>query len=243
MGLFDRLKPGRRGVPGRAVVIVNRSPGPEVGASSMRTLLDARLRPLPEGAGPEMDVRQLVPSHHAHLITAGMEVPALLDPDSQAPVGVQDEPMDEASGRYYLRLEPEHGTWEAAVQAKRKELKQTTGVLGDVRHGLDQLKDAGAAAKALPGGLRAAAKEWKTGIASMGNEGHPAGEPFEGVGFDEWVQARVAMACGAAPPAELATRWHAVNAHWETQVKWNTNARAMYEQAMRDGTAQPPQTG
>ncbi len=44
--------------------------------------------------------------------------------------------------------------------------------------GLNQLKDALAAARALPGGLRAAARDWKAGIAAMGNEGHPAGEPL-----------------------------------------------------------------
>jgi len=75
-----------------------------------------------------------------------------------------------------------------------------------VQHGLDQLKDARAAARALPGGLRAAARDWKAGIAAMGNEGRPAGEPVEGIGFDEWVEIRVAMAGGSAPPADLAGR-------------------------------------
>jgi hypothetical protein len=237
VGFLDRLKMGNRGVPGRALVLVNRSPGPETGESSLRTMLDVRLAPLPEGAGPEADVRQLVASHQAHLVTAGMEVPAVLDPDSRAPLGVQEESLNEAIGRYYLELEPEHGTWEAAIEAKRKELRRATGVLGDVRHGLDQLKDAGAAAKALPGGLRAAAREWKAGVAAMGNEGHPAGEPFEGVGFDQWVEIRAAMARGSAPPAELGARWDTVNAHWETQVKWNATARAMYEKAMQEGGA------
>ena len=158
----------------------------------------------------------------------------MLDPDSRAPLGFQEESLDEAIGRYYLELEPEHGTWEAAIQARRKELRRTTGVLGDVRHGLDQLKDAGAAAKALPGGLRAAAREWKAGVAAMGDEGHPAGEPFEGVGFDEWVAVRVAIARGSSPPAALEARWADVDAHWELQVKWNATARGMYDRAMQE---------
>jgi len=237
MGMLDRFKSGDAGVPGRALVLVNRSPGLETGESSMRTLLDVRLLPLPEGAGPNADVRQLVPSHQAHLITAGMEVPAMLDPGSQAPTGVVVDSVDEAIGRYYLRLEPEHGTWEAAIQAKRDELRRTTGVLGEVRHGLDQLKDARAAAKALPGGLRSAARDWKAGISATGNEGHPAGEPFEGVGFDAWAEIRAAMARGRVSPADLPARWDAVNAHWEVQVKWNATARAMYEKAMREGSA------
>lgn len=133
MGLLDRFSRGARGVPGRALVVVNRSPGPETGKSSLRTRLRTRLRPLPEGSGPEADVSQWVPSHQAHLITSGMEVPVLLDPVTNEPVGVRQDGLDEAIGSYYLGLEPAHGTWEAALQAERKKLRQDTGALGDVQ--------------------------------------------------------------------------------------------------------------
>ena len=133
MGLFDRVKGGSRSAQRLAVVIVKRFPGQERGKASLRTRLRARLRPLPEGSGPEGDVTQLVPSHQAHLITAGMEVPALLDPDTSQPLCVQKDGLDEAIGRHYLGLEPEHGTWEAAFGAsgrscaKRRERWRESG--------------------------------------------------------------------------------------------------------------------
>ena len=242
MSLLDRLR-GRDpdGVPGRAVVVVNRSGGPETAVSSTRSLLKARLRPLPEGSGPEGDISQMVASHDAHLLTAGMEVPALLDADTREPLGVRADGLDEAIGRYYLTLEPEHGTWEAALAAKRKHLRQDTGLLGDVRHGLNQVRDAGAAAAALPGGLRGAAKEWKAALAGMGEDAHPAGDPVEGVGFDAWVAVRVALARDGAEHGEAAVaeahgipagRWEVIDSTWEQRVRWNQNARALYEQAL-----------
>jgi hypothetical protein len=247
MGLLDRFSGGARGVPGRALVVVNRSPGPETGKSSLRTKLRARLRPLPEGSGPEGDVSQWVPSHQAHLITSGMEVPALLDPASNEPVGVEQDGLDEAIGRYYLGLEPEHGTWEAALQAERNKLRQDTGPLGDVRYGLDQVKGVAGAARALPGGLRDTAREWKAGLASMGDDGHPAGEPVEGISFEAWVQIKAALSLEPKPPAEEsayaesqgvpAGRWQAVNSTWEQRVHWNQNARALYVEAMERARA------
>jgi hypothetical protein len=245
MGLLDRLKGRGRGVPGRAVVVVNRSPGPETGKASLRSQLRARLRPLPDGNGPEGDISQLVPSHQAHLVTAGMEVPALLDPETGQPVGVVQEGLDEAIGRHYLAIEPEHGTWEAALAAKQKALRQETGMFGDVRHGIDQVKGVAGAARALPGGLLGAAREWKDGIAAMGGDEHPAGEPVEGVGFDAWVSIKAAL---AHDPAAAATgesayaeshgvpsgRWQAINSTWEQQVRWNQNARALYDKAMEE---------
>ena len=185
MGFLDRVRRGDRGVPGRALVIVNRSSGPEPGESSLRLLLRARLRPLPDGSGPENDVSQMLPSHQVHLITAGMDIPALLDPETHMPVGIAQEGLDEAIGRYYLDLEPEHGSWEGALKAKRNAVGKAEGPLGEIRHGIEQLKDAGAAAKALPGGLRNTVKEWKTGLKELGDD-HPAGAPVEGVSFEAW---------------------------------------------------------
>ena len=241
MGVLDRVKRGGRGVPGRAVVVVNRSGGPEPSTSSVRELLRAQLRPLPDGSGPENDVSQTLPSYQAHLITAGMEIPALLDPETHKPVGVSQEGLDEAIGRYYLGIEPEHGTWEAALEAKRDVLRKTEGPLGDVRHGIDQVKDVGAAAKALPGGLRSAVREWRAGFKELGDD-HPAGSPAEGVSFDAWVDVKAGLAREAVPESGAARyaeqhgipagRWDAVNSHWEQQVQWNQNARALYDQAM-----------
>lgn len=250
MGLLDRVKRSGRGVPGRAVVVVNRSGGAEPGSSSVRRLLRARLRPLPDGSGPENDISQLLPSHHVALITAGMEIPALLDPDTHAPTGVAQEGLDEAIGRYYLGLEPEHGSWEGALEAQRKELGKVEGTLGDIRHGVDQVKDVAAAARALPGGLRNAVKEWKTELKELGNEQHPAGPPVEGVSFDAWVEVRAGLVRDAVPAADEGPyaekrgippgRWDAVNSHWEQQVKWNTSARALYDEAMAEGTRRTP---
>lgn len=243
MSLLDRLRGRGPGVPGRAVVVVNRSPGPETGKSSVRTLLKAHLRPLPEGSGPEGDVSHAVASHHAHLVTAGMEVPALLDPDSRQPLRVLADGLDEAIGRHYLALEPEHATWEAALAAKRKQLRRDTGVFGDVRHGFDQLRGVKDAAAALPGGLRGAAKDWKAALAGMGEDAHPAGEPVEGVSFEAWVEVRVGLSREGTDTDEAAYaeshgipagRWAVVNSTWEQRVHWNQHARALYDKALAD---------
>jgi hypothetical protein len=246
MGLLDRVTRGGRGMPGRALVIVNRSPGPERGKVSLRTLLRVRLRPLPEGSGPDNDVTQLVPSHQAHLITAGMEIPALLDPETQQPVGVQKEGLDEAIGRHFLGLEPQHGTWEAAFKAKRKELRQDTGVLSDVRHGIDQVRNVKDAAKSLPGGVSDTASEWKAGLAEIGGDDHPAGEPVEGVGFEAWVEVKAGLSRDSVPEdgqrayAEEhgvpAGRWDVVNSTWEQRVQWNQLASTLYAKAMADAS-------
>jgi hypothetical protein len=246
VGLIDRFKPGGSGVAGRALVVVNRSPGPETGKSSVRTVLRARLRPLPEGSGPESDVTELVASHQAYLITAGMEVPAMLDPDTRQPVGVEKEGLDEAIGRYYLALEPHHGTWETAFAAKQKDLRQATGALADVRHGLEQIRNVKDAARALPGGVRDTAKEWRAGLAELGGDAHPAGESVEGVSFEAWLEVKVALSRGSVPGAQASTyaeshgvpvgRWEAVNSTWEQRVHWNQNARALYVEAMQDAS-------
>jgi hypothetical protein len=247
MGLLDRFSKGDRGVPGRALVVVNRSPGPETGRSSLRTRLQAQLRPLPEGSGPDAEVRQMVPSHQAHLITSGMEIPALLDPDTKEPLGVEQDGLDEAIGRYYLGLEPEHGTWRAALDAKRKAIDQDTGLLGDVRFGIDQVKGVTGAARALPGGLRATTREWKAALGAMGGDEHPAGEPVDGVSFEAWVAIKAALSREPRAPADEsayaesqgvpAGRWQEVNATWEQRVHWNQNARALYDKALTDAQA------
>lgn len=243
MGLRDRLGlGGKKGAPGRAVVVVNRTGGRDSGTSSIATLLRARLKPLPEGSGPEGDISQLLPSKQVHLITAGMEVPALLDAESNQPIGLSKEGLDEAIGRYYLALESEHGNWEQALKAKRKELKREEGILGPVQDHVGDLRDLADAAKAAPGGLRDAARSWKEEVKKLGGESHPAGDPVEGVGFDDWVEIRVGLSRdGISAGEEIAYaerqgvppgRWQAINATWEQQITWNTTAKSMYEQAM-----------
>jgi hypothetical protein len=245
MGLLDRVKRGDRGVPGRALVIVNRSSGREPASSSLRSQLRARLRPLPDGSGPESDVSQILPSHQVHLITAGMEIPALLGPETHKPVGVTQEGLDEAIGRYYLGLEPEHRSWEAALAAKRDALRKTEGPLGDVRYGIDELKDAVAAATALPGGLRDTFRQWKTALKELGYD-HPrrrarGRRQLRGLGRGEGrPDPRRDTGGNEGSYAEErgvpAGRGDAVNSTWEQRVKWNQTARALYQKAMAEGT-------
>ena len=246
MGLRDRLgRGGATGVSGRAVVLVNRTGGRDSGTSSVATLLRARLTPLPEGSGPEGELSQMLPSKQVHLITAGMEVPALLDPASHQPVAISKEGLDEAIGRYYLAVEPEHGDWQRALRAKQEALRQDEGLLGPIKEHIGDLRDVADAAKAAPRGLRDAARTWKQELKKLGGESHPAGEPIEGVGFDDWVRISVGLSREQVPVSETIAyaeregvppgRWEAINATWEQQVVWNTTARSMYEKAMAEG--------
>ncbi len=246
MGLRDRLgRGGTTGVSGRAVVLVNRTGGRDSGTSSAATLLRARLTRLPEGSGPEGDISQTLPSKQVHLITAGMEVPAVLDPASHRPVAISEEGLDEAIGRYYLALEPEHGDWQHALRAKQESLRQDQGLLGPIREHVGDLRDVAGAAKAAPRGLRDAARTWKQELTKLGGESHPAGDPVEGVGFDDWVRIRVGLSREQVPASETVAyaeregvpsgRWEGINATWEQQIRWNTTARSMYDKAMTDG--------
>lgn len=249
MALRNRLGlSGKRAVPGRAVVVVNRTGGRDSGTSSIATLLRARLKPLPEGSGPEGDVSQMLRSRQVHLITGGMEVPALLDPGNNQPVGISKEGLDEAIGRFYLALEPEHGDWEQALKTKRKALRKAEGPLGPVREHVGDLRDITDAAKAAPGGLRDTARTWKQEVKKLGGESHPAGAPVEGVGFDDWVEIRVGLSReGISAGEEIAYaerqgvpsgRWKAINSIWEQQIAWNMTAKSMYEQAMAEAGGQ-----
>lgn len=249
MGLRDRLGLGsRKGVPGRAVVVVNRTGGRDSGTSSIATLLRARLKPVPEGSGPEADISQMLSSKQVHLITAGMEIPAVLDPESNQPIGISKEGLDEAIGRHYLALEPEHGDWERALKAKQKELKKAEGPLGPIREHVGDVRDLTDAARAAPGGLRDAARTWKKEVKKLGGESHPAGDPVEGVSFDDWVGIRVALSREGTPASEASAyaehegvpsgRWDAINSTWEQQIAWNMTAKSMYEKAMAEAGGQ-----
>lgn len=146
-----------------------------------------------------------------------------------------------AAGRVHERrhLQPN-----ARILSLGQVVLRVEGPLGEVRHGIEQLKDAGAAAKALPGGLRDTVKEWKTGLKGLG-EDHPAGAPVEGVSFDAWVEVKAGLSRDAVPEANEgpyaethgvpAGRWDAVNSTWEQRVEWNQLARALYEKAMAEG--------
>jgi hypothetical protein len=193
-------------------------------------------------------VSRLAPSHHAYLITAGMEVPALIDPDTGRPVGIPAEGLDEAIGRYYLAVVPQHGTWQEALDARRRTLRRDTGMLGDVRYGIDQVRDVGAAARAAPRGILGAAREWKSALTSMGGDHHPAGDPVEGIGFEAWVEIRAALSREPAAGAQVdesayaeargipAGRAPAIDSTWQQRVEWNQNARALYVKAMQDAS-------
>lgn len=247
MGIRDRFTSGgaKKGIGGRAVVLVNKGGGQVTSASAARSLLRVEVRPLPEGTGPDATISKLLPSYVAHLVTAGMELPVLLDEETGEPVGLMKEGLDEAMGTYFLGLEPEHGTWGAALAAKQKALKEDTGFLGDIRHGIGQLKDSAAAAKALPKGLKDTTSEWKSELSKLGGESHPAGEPIDGVGFDDWVRLRKTIAdrsidaSGEEAFAEsegvAAGKWPSIEAGWRQQIQWNQAARALYDQAMGNG--------
>ena len=188
----------------------------------------------------------MMPSWQVHLLTAGMEVPALLDRESNEPVGIASEGLEEAIGRFYLELEPEHGTWEKALAARRKSLRQAEGVLGPVK---EEVEQAAETIRELPGGLRDTVREWKRGLSELG-EDHPAGSPVEGVGFDAWVEIKATIARESVAPGAQAGfaegrgvppgRWGAVDAHWEQQVKWNQSAAALYDQKMADLSRESP---
>jgi len=188
----------------------------------------------------------MMPSWQAHLLTAGMEVPALLDRESNEPVGIASEGLEEAIGRFYLELEPEHRTWERALEARRKRLREAESVLGpikeDVQHAAETIRE-------LPGGLRDTVREWRKGLAELGDD-HPAGSPVEGVGFDVWAEIKAAIARDSLAPGAQAGfaegrgvppgRWSAIDAHWQQQVKWNQSARALYDQRMADAYRESP---
>ncbi len=188
----------------------------------------------------------MMPSWQVHLLTAGMEVPALLDRESNEPVGIASEGLEEAIGRFYLGLEPEHGTWERALAARRKRLRKAERVLGPVK---EEVEQAAEAIRELPGGLRDTVRGWRRGLAELG-ESHPAGSPVEEVGFDAWVEIKAAIARDSVAPGAQAGfaegrgvppgRWSAIDAHWQQQVTWNQSARALYDQRMADAQRESP---
>ncbi|MBJ7332634.1 MAG: hypothetical protein JHC95_22250 [Solirubrobacteraceae bacterium] len=163
MALFDKLRKGQPGEPARARVIVNRSPGVEVGQSSLKTTANIRLALLPSGS--EHEFRGLIPTLQAELIAAGMEIPVLVSGDEIVALG---EPMDEAIGRYYLTKEPDaFATWREAFDAKAAAVRRTTGMFGGIRHMVDQARDAATSAKELPDFARDAKQEWSDAIGDM----------------------------------------------------------------------------
>ena len=163
MALFDKFRSGPSGEPVQARVIVNRSPGVEIGQSSLKTTAKLRLAVLPSGA--EQEFRGLIPTMHAELIAAGMEIPVLVNGDEIVGLG---EPMDEALGRYYLAKEPDtFATWQEAFDAKVAAVRKTTGMLGGIRHMVDQAKDAAATAKEMPDFARSAKQDWSDAIGEM----------------------------------------------------------------------------
>src|SRR5687768_1679150 len=117
MGLLDRTRPWKGdGVPGWAVVLVNR--GAAGGASESSSLLTLTARALPDG--PEGTVRSIARNHQSELITHGMRIPVLLDRQTGEPKGLIADQVDEAIGRYYQEAEPErYATWEEALKDKR----------------------------------------------------------------------------------------------------------------------------
>lgn len=144
-------------------MVVNHFPGVETGQSSVRTTASMRLQVLPDG--DEQDFRGLIPTIHAELITAGMEIPVLVDDAEIVGLG---EPMDEAIGGYFMALEPESfPSWQAAFDAKVKQVQRTTGMFGDIHHLVDQAKDAAATAKEMPDYVRDAKRDWSSAIGEM----------------------------------------------------------------------------
>ncbi|MGK2878331.1 MAG: hypothetical protein ACSLFF_07115 [Solirubrobacterales bacterium] len=163
MALFDKFRSGPSGELAQARVVVNRSPGVEIGQSSLKTTAKIRLAVLPSGA--EQEFRGLIPTMHAELIASGMEIPVLIRGDEIVGLG---EPMDEAIGKYYLAKEPDtFTTWQEALDAKVSAVQKTTGLFGGIRHVVDQAKDAATTAKELPDLARHAKRDWSDALGEM----------------------------------------------------------------------------
>ncbi len=104
-----------------AEVLVNG--GAAGGASETTSKGTVSVRVLPDG--PEGTVRDDARNHPWALMTHGMQIPVLVDPATGAPVGLVQEPLDEAIGRDFQQLEPDrYATWEEALKDRRRAFRR-----------------------------------------------------------------------------------------------------------------------
>ena len=162
MGLLDRTRAWKgEGVPGQAVVLVNR--GAARGPSELTSLVTLTARALPDG--PEGTIRSDARNYQAELITHGMHIPVLLDPATGEPKGLMQDHLDEAIGRYYQQQEPAaYATWEEALETRKRAF--TRGLFSP----LPAVGDVRGAVKDLPGGLRSTFREWRKAAAAFRTE-------------------------------------------------------------------------